>query len=243
MTSVPTDARLATGARHRALVEPLLCAPYWATWIGLVIFVPGPLRGSNDPAPAVLTVYMRDAEGCAPRVLDEMHAEVAEIMRPAGIFPVWRSLDAPRYNETVTALIVLTFAGACRGEGHCHSTKPSTPLGWTHSSDGEILPFCVVDCDRVRQVVGSVIQCERTERRDRLYGRALGRVVAHEMYHVLANTTAHARSGLAKPLLDASELISNLFRFGAKEIELLRRAAHRGVRASGSRQDDGQTAR
>ncbi len=42
---------------------------------------------------------------------------------------------------------------------------------------------------------------------DRLLGRALGRVVAHEMGHLLLGTTSHAIDGLMKPSFSARDLL------------------------------------
>ena len=42
-------------------------------------------------------------------------------------------------------------------------------------------------------------------------GRALGRVLAHELYHIFANTTKHARAGIAKSCYTAPELLADEF--------------------------------
>jgi hypothetical protein len=46
--------------------------------------------------------------------------------------------------------------------------------------------------------------------RQQALGLALGRVVAHELYHILGNTAAHAGEGLAK----ASEILRDLVSSG-----------------------------
>ncbi|MBK7930049.1 MAG: hypothetical protein IPJ98_22035 [Bryobacterales bacterium] len=142
--------------------------------MGLLFLSAGVLRSAQDAPPVALTVYMRDAGACPVRVLDEMQAETAAILRPAGITLAWRHFPHAGQCDPVPALIVLTFAGACRGEGRCEPAGRSVALGWTHRTDGEILPFCVVDCDRVRQVVNPAIQHMPVEVRNYFYGRALG---------------------------------------------------------------------
>jgi hypothetical protein len=42
--------------------------------------------------------------------------------------------------------------------------------------------------------------------REHMFARALGRVVAHELYHTIARTTAHSQTGLARPTLSPAEL-------------------------------------
>lgn len=202
----------------------------WMVFVGWLLLCAGQLHGDAGAPAAVITVYMRNARACPPRVLDEMHAEAAAILRPAGIALAWRHFPHSRHSEPVSSLIVFSFSGAC-----CSGMRPgpagsSKPLGWTHWTDGEILPFCVVDCDRIREVVSPIIQYMPLEARDFHYGRALGRVAAHEMYHVIASTTVHASRGLAKPLLTASELVSGACRFTAVELDMMRNAAMRGFR-------------
>jgi hypothetical protein len=45
--------------------------------------------------------------------------------------------------------------------------------------------------------------------RQKALGLAMGRVVAHEMYHVLAGVTTHAAQGLSKAAESLQELISS----------------------------------
>ncbi|MFO0281997.1 MAG: hypothetical protein ACK532_08790, partial [Acidobacteriota bacterium] len=72
-----------------------------------------------------------------------------------------------------------------------------------------ILPFAEVACDRIaRAVAGAMWGAERKEA-DRLLGRALGRVLAHELYHILGKTHEHNPDGsLAKEAISAKRLIS-----------------------------------
>lgn len=230
MTPVPAFFGPAREGRDSNLAGASPCVAPWVAWVGLLFLPAGVLRGAQDAPPVALTVFMRDAGQCPVRVLDEMQAETAAILRPAGITLAWRHFPHAGRCDPVPALIVLTFAGTCRGEGRCGQAGRSVALGWTHRTDGEILPFCVVDCDRVRQVVNPAIQHTPVEVRNCLYGRALGRVVAHELYHVIANTTAHASGGLAKPRLSAKELISGQCRFTDVEAAQMRSAAKRGFR-------------
>ena len=43
---------------------------------------------------------------------------------------------------------------------------------------------------------------------DLLFGRALGRVIAHEVVHMLSKSGAHGNQGVAKPALSGSSLIA-----------------------------------
>jgi hypothetical protein len=63
---------------------------------------------------------------------------------------------------------------------------------------GEVMPYAEIQCDQIRTGLAGVRLGPSQKDRQRALGLALGRVVAHELYHVLAKTTAHAEHGLAK---------------------------------------------
>jgi hypothetical protein len=92
----------------------------------------------------------------------------------------------------------------------------------TYLTEGHVLPFSEIDCDRVRRLVQPRLTAKNPLDTARLYGRALGRVLGHELYHILASTTRHARSGLAKPLLNPRELTEERLDFEHREIEMIR---------------------
>ena len=58
--------------------------------------------------------------------------------------------------------------------------------------------------------------------RDLTYGRAIGRVLAHELYHIFTNTTRHASWGVAKVFYSSKELASVQFQFQEKDTKALR---------------------
>jgi len=61
----------------------------------------------------------------------------------------------------------------------------------------------------------------RPPNRDHMLGRALGRIVAHELFHILADTTLHAHDGVARSALSRGELTTSEFGFTALETQTL----------------------
>jgi hypothetical protein len=57
---------------------------------------------------------------------------------------------------------------------------------------------------------------------DLLLGRALGRVVAHEVVHMLAKSSRHSKEGLEKPALSGSQLIAPDLQLRPADAERLR---------------------
>ena len=54
---------------------------------------------------------------------------------------------------------------------------------------------------------------EPQSERDALFGRALGRILSHELYHVLAQTSHHASCGVAKSAFSVADLLADEFEF------------------------------
>ena len=81
------------------------------------------------------------------------------------------------------------------------------PLAMAYSSNGEILHFGAVECDRVRQCLQRVTGMGNPEKHQAAFGTALGIVMAHELYHMIAGIKAHAKDGLTKKSLSARDLL------------------------------------
>jgi hypothetical protein len=69
---------------------------------------------------------------------------------------------------------------------------------------------------------------------DALYGRALARVLAHELFHVLAQTPHHAESGVAQSAVTGRSLLGFRFEFDSASRAALRigRKAANGIAVS-----------
>jgi len=170
---------------------------------------------------APITLYTQFEQAPPGGVLEALQDEVASIMAPIGIRFEWRDLGKTGGHEVSAELAVVTFKGRCDAAGLLTRSKFEGALGWTHVSDGQILPFTDVSCDRVREFVQTGLLAFRVEDREAKYGRALGRVLAHELYHIFANTLRHG-SGVAKESYSVQDLLADDFQFEAKETRMLR---------------------
>jgi hypothetical protein len=154
--------------------------------------------------------------------LTSMEHELEGIMNSCNLQMAFRILDPSASQEAFPSLVVARFRGDCRGGEHTWHGKTHT-LGLTHVSDGQILPFSEVDCDKIRSMVGPELERHNRLHTEQLFGRALGRVLAHELYHILAKTTQHAGKGVAKSTLSVSELLSGKLRFERGDSDRIRR--------------------
>jgi len=187
-----------------------------------------PAFGGSRVAPVRLYIHFQQQPPDA--VLESIQEELATIMVPAGIDFEWRSLSATMGNEVSVELAVIHFKGACDATDLMPTDAYPGPLGWTHISDGQILPFSDINCDGIRLFTQRELLRVPEGLREVAYGRAVARVLAHELYHIFAKTRKHASWGVGKPAYSAQELLANKFLFEKKECDLLR--AHQQQLAS-----------
>ena len=177
---------------------------------------------TRQPPVAPIALYTQFQEEPPEAVTEALHDELESIMAPMGLRFEWHSLTGVRGNEVAVELAVLTFKGRCDVAGLLPRNGSPGALGWTHVSDGIILPFSDVDCDRIRGFVQKELLSVHPDDREAAFGRALGRVVAHELYHIFANTAKHGSCGVGKSAYTVQELLSEDFQFEARESQALR---------------------
>ncbi len=141
--------------------------------------------------------------------IDEMKRELENIMRGSGTELSWRNAEDISSSESFPSVVVVTFHGSCEMRPFAPPLPiEDAPLGYSHISNGEILPFADVECDRIRSELrsghGAIGPGD-----DRMLGRALGRVLAHELHHIIDHTCTHEHSGLFRKSLSPQDLIAD----------------------------------
>jgi hypothetical protein len=58
-----------------------------------------------------------------------------------------------------------------------------------------------------------VLSKDAAAQRDFYYGRALARVIAHELYHIVMRTTDHSRNGVSRSCFSTADLVTERFVF------------------------------
>ena len=138
--------------------------------------------------------------------IEVMKKELGKILGATGVRFEWRSLEEAS-SSTSENLVVVRFNGRCILEPDPLTYDERGPLAFTHTVDGSVLPFSEVACDTVTNSLRSAILGGNYKRADLLMGRALGRVVAHELVHILTNSGAHAHEGVQNSGLSGTQLI------------------------------------
>ena len=177
--------------------------------------------GSDGSLPqADVGVYLTFKQPIPEGVLRGIQAEVQGILSRFGFRLHWREM-ASAGAETWADLAVVTFEGACDPSSEYPAFVPGV-LGWTHITDGTIQPYATIDCDRIGSQISTRLFAFPAGERSRLLERAVARVVAHELYHIFARSTAHEDSGVGKAEFTASDLLSDQFSFYGGQARALR---------------------
>jgi hypothetical protein len=156
-----------------------------------------------------------------------MKKEVAELLKPSGLALDFRLAADNRGDQSFAGLVFLKFKGKCRVDAWTHpptGAARAPALAFTRVSNGRILPFGEVKCDAVKQALSYLRPDTTAVEMQNALGLAMGRVVAHELYHVLARTTQHAARGLAQAAESLQDLVSaRPAYFLAEDLDAIRR--------------------
>jgi len=147
--------------------------------------------------------------------LREMGREAAHILKRSGISLRWRVGEPAQAVSGF--LVVVKLLGRCDMDGAPAFPAPG-PLGWAHEVNGTILPFSDLACDNLRGAVQLAMLAGNRLRGNILLGRAMGRVLAHELYHIVTDKPAHGKAGVAQAALTPRELTSGLLELEPSEI-------------------------
>ena len=171
---------------------------------------------------ARLVVSLSAGAGQPGAPVEHMKREVDAIMRRAGFQVEWTMRGADRPDAPF--LVVVALDGVCAPTVAGDEPGAGVSLATTSIVDGRVLPFSTVGCAALGRTLGPALAGQPGAIRDFLFGRAMARVVAHELYHVLAGTTEHTHSGIARSCYKTSDLLAESFDFEPAVLARLRPA-------------------
>jgi hypothetical protein len=159
-------------------------------------FVVGLVYRNNTSIPAeVARAFERETESGIRRILATPSVRVA-----------WRPADAAIGGEVFDRLIVVRFDGDCSLQ-MMHLRGGRGPLGSTSVSDGKILPFIDINCDRTKATLARIDSLQHALIPSGVLGRALSHIALHEIYHVLSDRPEHDAGGMFKAQYSAGDLL------------------------------------
>jgi hypothetical protein len=180
-------------------------------WLALfAIFCP--ISVAETHGTASVTVLL-SGETAPALVLRALQREAESALAPSRLTLSWLSSHEAHVPDVNGRMAIIRLRGLCRASGPVRTdpvvnANGDPVLGQTHIVAGRVLPIADVLCDAVRKVVERDLKTAPPRDREELLGRALGRVAAHELYHILVRTTEHARNGLSRPGQNSTELLA-----------------------------------
>jgi hypothetical protein len=211
-----------------------------------VVLVAGDASG-EEPTPPALRLAWLDVEGVAVGVDGVARSECRSVLEGAGLAVEWRrgkgGEEARRGEIRIILVDHLVMDPYAR-----RSIMGATPAEWRQH------PVAWIHVASVRATLGfppdfPILDLPLKARRD--LGVALGRVVAHEVVHVLAPGVKHGDSGLMSTMLTRNKLISPRLSMEPRVRARVRRAlfdgsvpteAYTGVLAASSGLEAGERA-
>lgn len=180
-------------------------------WAGLTLGAAAQQPGAHEHPTVGVFLDFDNAPGKVP--VEVMKKEVDALLKSSGVSLDWRLAKDNVGRHAFDGLVVLKFHGQCKVESW-KSEDGDSPRGETRAlgetlvENGRVLPFSEVKCDAVRQALRYLRPEANQGERQQALGLAMGRVVAHELYHILARTTTHAARGLARAAESLQDLVS-----------------------------------
>jgi len=168
------------------------------------------------PQPGSVAVYLQGPHSNSGVALDSLKTELTSLLNGA----TYRVQCGDSQNPMVTGgtLVVVEFRGACvpaslGGPDANVFEKSGSALATSQVVNERILPFISLDCRAINDLLSVPIAQLPAGQRDSAYGRAMARLLAHELYHFLTQTTHHTQSGIAKAAVSATDLLADHFDF------------------------------
>jgi len=183
-----------------------------------------PLYACLHVAGATDVTVVTDFDGPhSVRADQQMKRETEENLKGAGLHLDWRGRDEVGHNSYEN-LVVVHFKGKCILEPVPILYDERGPYAFAYNADGDVLPFSEVECDQLTASVLSAMWGDDFARPDYVMGRALGRVVAHELVHILTKSAAHGSDGVTQAKFSGRDLIGAPLRLSRTDVERLRHA-------------------
>ncbi len=162
------------------------------------------------PAPSPATVLLSYDQPYSQPAFTALQHQLQHVLKQVGLTLDIRDRSNTQPHEQFSELFVFQMKGSCSMDalpvGALSDERGA--LAMAYSSDGKILPFGEVECDRIRQCLQRIVGRANPHSYQAAFGTAIGLVMAHEIYHMLAHSAQHTHDGVTKESLSARELLS-----------------------------------
>ena|SRR6185295_10035557 len=154
-----------------------------------------------------------------------LQRELQRLLQPASISVSWQGAGAVNTAQEFERIVVGSFAGRCDVDTlpvYSAGPKMTRVLGDSVVHHERVLPYFRVDCGLLVRTLSPVLEPLNVPMRRALLERAMARVIAHEIYHILAQTTEHGDSGIAKSSFSLEDLVAQHVEFNPTSLARMR---------------------
>jgi hypothetical protein len=193
--------------------------------ITVLLLLLAPLASALEGLPSLhqpLTLVVDAEKPLSPDSLVAMRVELDRLFSRTPIRLDLKNRSELPLGAEVPDLVLVRFRGECSIRHEPVFLDERGPLAFTHVSDGTVLPFSEVLCEKVRKAAKSGMAGGDFAKADKLMGRALARVVAHELFHILSGDCGHSHHGVFKKGLTGKQLIDENLDFAGHDLSRLR---------------------
>jgi hypothetical protein len=166
-----------------------------------------------------LVVYLKADPNQPAAPVAIMKRELTSLMSTAGYRVQWGD------ESHSPLLVVVELNGTCAlplGYPVRTSASSAGALATTAVTDGQVLPFASVNCAALARSLSAPLAGDPTAQRDYYFGRAMARVVAHELYHIIMRTPDHSQNGITRSCFSTNDLMTERFEFEGSVLAQLR---------------------
>jgi hypothetical protein len=172
-----------------------------AIWTLIASLTSGVAWAGNRPAPSSVTIRLDDHTGMPARDLDAAKSEVDRIFHMAGVDVNW--VDGTIMARAGQLTLILLQ----------HNAQPTSERGDVAGQAFREASRAYVYCDRIDMMTKHLTVDANL---------ILGRVMAHEVGHLLLPPNSHSSIGIMRPEVDFSQVGVNTFT--KEQVHALRRA-------------------
>ena len=169
-------------------------------------------------------------------VVGAMAQELSALYRDVPVSIGWHELSGYQSRVVAPRIVFIYFKGDCRAPRlPPRLSVEGMALAGISRVDGHMLPVVSVDCERTASYLWPAMSGAERANGDLAFGRALARVIAHELYHFFTGATKHTKSALFRASIPASSLLARELRFVPEEVTDLEHALARATLTAGAR--------
>jgi hypothetical protein len=183
----------------------------------VLLFTLACANAQDGSAKQTVAILYHFEQPYAERALKETLHELKGLIGDKTVKLEWHDRGDYEGKSTFSTIVILNFRGACVPRSDSSYDGPMDSwLARMHVIDGVVQPFGDVNCDLVRALMTGGPHAAKLT--DKELGHGLARVLAHELYHFLTQSTEHATQGLEKPSFSRADLASDGLRLDGQEL-------------------------